>query len=147
MGLPGTIDPAVYEALRDVLKRQPQVRSVVYQPDSIQKRYLQAEIDPNRLEPGGGSPPPTLDVEWRFTPEDQWYRIHYAEPDSGLNCGWHRDEDHDALGSVHFQYELPGDDEPTHGPATFNASSPPEICWRALERLFENRRPRLLELV
>jgi len=49
MGLPGTVDTSVYEGLKDVLQRHPFITTVSYEPDSIVKRFLQAEIDPNRV--------------------------------------------------------------------------------------------------
>ena len=63
MGLAGTTDSSVYEGLRDVLRRQPEVTSVTYRPDSIEKRFLRATIVPERLEPPTGPESPTLDVE------------------------------------------------------------------------------------
>ena len=42
------------------------------------------------------------------------HRIHYADPNTGFNCGWHRDDDHPELGPVHFQYEIPRKDEGGH---------------------------------
>ncbi len=92
MGLSGTIDSSVYEGLKDVLQRYPVVENVTYEPDSIVKKYLQARIAPALVSPPTGPTPPTLDVEWRFTAEDQYYRIHYADPNTGFNCGWLRDE-------------------------------------------------------
>jgi hypothetical protein len=143
MGLAGTTDPSVYEGLRDVLRRQPEVTTVTYQPDSIGKRSLRAEIAPERVDPPTAPESPTLDVEWRFADGDSQYRIHYADPNTGFSCGWHRDEDHPDLGAVHFQYEDPGTGGTTHESARFESSVPTEILWRAVERLFEQRLPSL----
>jgi hypothetical protein len=66
MGLSGTTDSSVSEGLRDVLQRHPVTTNVVYKPDSIVKRSLQAEIDPDRVLPPTGPEPPTVAVEWRF---------------------------------------------------------------------------------
>ena len=143
MGLAGTTDSSVYEGLCDVLRRQPEVTSVAYRPDSIEKRYLRATTAPERPDPPTGPEPPTLDVEWRFGSEGQQYRIHYADPNTGFSCGWHRDDDHPELGAVHFQYETPSTEETTHESAAFESSVPTEVLWRALERLFEERLPSL----
>lgn len=142
MGLPGVTDSTVYDGLRDVLKRQPEVTAVTDEPDSISKRFLRAEIDPARVTPATGPDSPTLDVEWRYDGGDQYYRIHYADPNTGFNCGWHRDEDHPDLGPVHFQYETPTG-EIHHESVHFRKTIPTEICWTAMDRLFEDRLPSL----
>lgn len=139
MGLAGTIDTSVYEGLRDVLRRQPAVTTVTYRPDSIVKRFLRARVDPGRVVPPTGPEPPTIDVEWRFSGDEQRYRIHYADPNTGFNCGWHRDGDHPELGLVHFRYEGPGPDERGRKPAQFSKSVPTEILWSALDELFRER--------
>jgi len=141
MGLSGTIDSTVYEGLKDVLQRYPFVTRVTYEPDSITKKFLRAHIDPPRLDPSIGLNPPTLDVEWRFTADDQYYRIHYADPNTGFNCGWHRDDGHPELGTVHFQYENPTTGAADHQHATFENEIPTEVLWTALDRLFEEKLP------
>lgn len=144
MGLRGTTDSSVYEGLKDVLQRHPAVTSVTYEPDSIVKRYLCARIDPDRVIPPTGPASPTLDVEWRFVDDEPYYRIHYADPNTGFNCGWHRDDDHPELGPVHFQHEHPVRDESDHQRAQFQKTIPTEILWTALDRLFQERIPTLL---
>ena len=144
MGLSGTTDSSVYEGLRDVLQRHSVTTNVVYKPDSIVKRYLQAEVDPDRIVQPTGPQSPTLDVEWRFVGDEGFYRIDYADPNTGFNCGWHRDDDHPELGPVHFQYEIPRNDEGGHERARFSKAVPTEILWTALNRLFEERIPTLI---
>jgi hypothetical protein len=143
MGLSGTTDSSVYEGLVDILGRHPAVTSVGYEPDSIVKKFIRAQIDPNRIVPATGPEHPMLDVEWRFVGDEQQFRIHYADPNTGFNCGWHRDDDHPELGSVHFQYDHPETGETTHERAQFEKSVPTEILWTVLERLFEDRIPSL----
>ncbi len=145
MGLEGVTDNTVYEGLKDVLQRQPEVTTVNYEPDTISKKYLRASIDPSRIDPLTGPEPPTLDVEWRFDQGEQYYRIHYADPNTGFNCGWHRDSDHPDLGAVHFQYQQPASGEGSHTKSDFSKIVPAEILWTALERLFEERIPSLAE--
>lgn len=145
MGLPGTTDSSVYEGLKDVLQRYPLATTVSYEPDSIVKRFLRAEVDPTRVAPPTGPEPPTLDVEWRFVENDPYYRIHYADPNTGFNCGWHRDDDHPDLGPVHFQYEHPVRGDSTHEGAHFEKTVPTEVLWSALDRLFEERVPNLTD--
>jgi len=144
MGLSGTIDSSIYEGLKDVLQRYPVVESVTYEPNSVVKKYLRAQIAPVLVSPPTGPTPPTLDVEWRFTSADQYYRIHYADPNTGFNCGWHRDDDHPELGAVHFQYKHPteGND---YQPARFENEVSTEILWTALDRLFEEQIPELID--
>ena len=143
MGLSGTIDSSVYEGLKDILQRHPAVRSVSYEPDNIVKKFIQAEVDPNRVVPTTGPESPTLDVEWRFVGDESQFRIHYADPNSGFNCGWHRDDDHPELGEVHFQYYHPASDETNHEPTQFEKQIPTEILWTVLDRLFQERLPEL----
>jgi hypothetical protein len=143
MGLPGTTDSSVYEGLKDVLQRHPFITTVTYEPDSIVKQFLRAQIDPSRVVPATGPESPILDVEWRFVGNEPYYRIHYADPNSGFNCGWHRDDDHPDLGPVHFQYDNPETGEREHERIQFEKTIPTEILWIALDRLFEERIPRL----
>lgn len=145
MGLSGTIDGSVYEGLKDVLQRHSVVTTVAYEPDSIVKKSLRAQVDPSRVIPPTGPESPTLDVEWRFTTDDQYYRIHYANPNTGFNCGWHHDDDHPKLGPIHFQYENAATGECEYERAHFEKEVPAEVLWTALDRLFENRIPDLTE--
>jgi hypothetical protein len=144
MGLSGTTDHSVYEGLRDVLQRYPLVTTVTYEPDSIIKKFLRAQVDPNRVSPPAGPEPPTLDVEWRFEQNQSNYRIHYADPNTGFNCGWHRDDDHPGLGPVHFQYANPVTGKSNHEQAQFSKSVPTEVLWLALDRLFKTKIPALV---
>ncbi len=141
MGLPGTIDTSVYNGLRDVLTRHPTVTTVGFEPDSISKEFVRAGVAPARLDPPTGPDSPVIDVEWRFRGNTEYYRIHYANPNTGFNCGWHRDDDHPDLGPVHFQYENPVTEEAGHSRAEFAKSVPTEILWTALQRLFETKIP------
>lgn len=144
MGLPGTTDSSVYRGLKDVLQRHPYTTVVTYEPDAIVKASLRARIDPDRVDPPTGPTAPTLDVEWRYTGGTPYYRIHYADPNTGFNCGWHRDDDHPDLGQVHFQYDQPKSGEAGHMQATFEKTLPTEILWSALGRLFETKLPTLV---
>lgn len=143
MGLSGTIDSSVYEGLKDVLQRHPAVTSVGYEPDSIVKKFIRARIDPNRVVPVTGPDAPLLDVEWRFAGDEQQFRIHYADPNTGFNCGWHRDDDHSELGSVHFQYDYPEIGVSNRERVEFQKSIPTELLWTVLDRLFQDRIPSL----
>ena len=141
MGLPGTIDASVYTGLRDVLNRHPKVTTVEFEPDSISKAFIRANVVPVRIDPPTGPDSPVLEVEWRFRRGREYYRIHYADPNTGFNCGWHRDEDHPDLGSIHLQYEHQKRGEADRLRTEFTKSIPTEILWTALRRLFETKLP------
>lgn len=143
MGFPGVTDSTVYHGLWDVLTRQPEVVAIEYRPDSIRKQFLRATIDPDRVSVPTGPKAPAVDVEWRYYRDETYYRIHYHDPNTGFNCGWHRDDHHSDLGAVHFQYEQPATGEREYRPAEFTKSAPTEILWEAVDRLFENHLPRL----
>lgn len=51
---PGSENPVLYRTLKDVLERQAEAISVWFEPDAIQKRYLVAEIGPQRVVPPPG---------------------------------------------------------------------------------------------
>ncbi|WP_241768144.1 hypothetical protein [Haloferax sp. ATB1] len=129
--------------MKDVLQRHPAITSVAYEPNSIVKKFIQAQVDPNRVVPTTGPKPPTLDVEWRFVGDDPAFRVHYADPNTGFNCGWHRDDDHPELGAVHFQHYVPELGETNHEPAQFEKQIPTEILWAILDQLFQERLPEL----
>jgi len=143
MGLPGTVDSSVYDGLRDVLRRYPVVTAVTYEPDSIVKRFLRATVDPNRVTPATGPSSPTLDVEWRYADDLQYYRIHYAtrtpgfEPAAGIATTTIRN-------SVRYTSRFP-----IRKPARPITSAPPSASSSrrrysgpALDRLFETRIPK-----
>ncbi|MFC5279731.1 hypothetical protein ACFPM1_13325 [Halorubrum rubrum] len=132
----GTENQALYRTLKDVLVRQTEVASVRFEPDAIQKRYLAAEVDPQRVVPPTGPEPPQLEVHWKLTPPHDEFRIDYADPNAGFHCGWHRDEDHDDLGAVHFQYRTAPMETPEYEGVVFEAASPPRLLWECCEELF-----------
>lgn len=145
MGLPGVTDSTVYEGLKDVLQRQPEVTSVEYKPDSITKKFLRATVSSTRVPVPTGPEPPALDIEWRYYRDETYYRIHYHDPNTGFNCGWHCDDDHPDLGPVHFQYEHPERDECDYASAQFTKTLPTEILWEAIDRLFDECLPSLTD--
>jgi hypothetical protein len=143
MGLPGVTDQTVYRSLNDVLIRQPEITTVQYEPDSISKEWLGATITPARVHPPTGPDAPELRVEWRFHRGESYYRIHYHDPNTGFNCGWHCDDDHPDLGPVHFQYEYPPTDDSNYERAHFSKTVPTQILWTAVECLFDMKIPTL----
>jgi len=134
----GAENPALYRTLKDVLERQAEVTAVRFEPDAIQKRYLAAAIDPQRVVPPTGPESPQLEVHWKLTPPHDEFRIDYADPNSGFHCGWHEDDDHDDIGAAHFQYQTASMETPTSEAVVFEASSPPKLLWECCDDLFNN---------
>lgn len=133
----GQENPALYRELKDVLERQSELAGVRYEPDEVQKRYLSAEVDPERIRPPTGPKPPQVEVRWKLVPPHDEYRIDYHDPNLDIHCGWHCDDDHSELGETHFQYRTPETDGPQYEEATITASSPARILWECLRQLFE----------
>lgn len=133
---PGSQNPGIYRNLKDVLRRQPQVVTVWFEPDAIRKSHLAAEIDPIRLHPPSGPKPPTLEVRWKTAPPHDSFRVDYHDPNTGFHCGWHRDDDHTDLGEIHLQYRTSEMNEPLREPVAFEAESPARLLWECCERLF-----------
>ena len=131
-------NPVIYRTLKDVLERQAEVISVWFEPDAIQKRFLAAKIDPQRVVPSTGPESPQLEVHWKLTAPHDEFRIDYADPNVGFHCGWHQDGDHTDLGAAHFQYQTASMETPAYEKAVFEAVSPPKLLWECCDELFEN---------
>ena len=124
---------------RDVLERVPQIVAVEYVPDDVEARQLRAIFDPDRLDPPTGPEPPELLIAWyRGTPHD-WFRVDFADPNTGFHAGWHQDEDHPELGRTHFQYTT--DDKSDRWGVTFEHRTPSIILWKIVEALLEDVYP------
>lgn len=134
---PGAENLALYRTLKDVLERQAEVISVWFEPDAIQKRYLAAEIDPQRVAPPTGPESPQLEVHWKLTAPHDEFRIDYADPNLEFHCGWHQDDDYTGLGAAHFQYQTASMETPQYEGAVFEADSPPKLLWECCDDLFE----------
>lgn len=137
---PDEVRGNVYSVLRDVLRRPDEIDAtrVHYRPSTAERRYLEAFVHPDRLDPPAGPETPSITVRWARRPPHDEFRIDYADPNVDVHCGWHRDDDHPEYGPVHFQYDHPGVDGPVYESASFEASSPPRILWEVLDRLFED---------
>jgi hypothetical protein len=134
---PRAENPALYRTLKDVLERQAEIVSVWFEPDSIQKRYLAARIDPQRVTPSTGPESPQVEVHWKLTSPHDEFRIDYADPNVGFHCGWHQDENHSDLGVAHFQYQTDSMETPHYDGVVFEAASPPKLLWECCDELFE----------
>ncbi len=135
---PGAENPALYRTLKDVLERQGEVRSVWYEPDAIQKRFLAAAVDPQRIVPPSGPDAPRVEVHWKLVVPHDVFRIDYADPNLPFHCGWHRDDDHNDIGETHFQYTTPAMETPQYEQVTFEAEAPAKLLWECCEELFAN---------
>jgi hypothetical protein len=137
----GADNPALYRVLKDVLERLPEVIAVWFEPDAIQKRYLAAEVGPQRVIPPTGPESPQLEVHWKLTAPHDEFRLDYADPNSEFHCGWHHDDDHTDLGAAHFQYQTASMESPHYEAVAFEAASPPKRLWECCIDLFENVLP------
>jgi hypothetical protein len=145
MGVPRpNADPNanLYEQLkRDVLNRLPQVTNVGYEPDPVRAKRLRATFAPERLEPPTGPESPTLTVAWIRGTRRDWFRVDYADPNTGLHAGWHQDGDHPDLGPCHRQVTTP-DGATERAPFGFEFETPSRRLWEIINDLLENVVPR-----
>jgi hypothetical protein len=125
---------AILSRLKEELQHHPVVTQVRFRPSAISARNLEAELDPIRFDSGERSRTATLDVRWHPKDGDDWFRIHYSDPATGFDCGWHQDDDHPELGPAHFQWR-DGDEAPTRESVRFSHETPVGILWECLERL------------
>lgn len=124
---------------RDVLDRVPQITSVAFVPNRIEASQLHVRFAPDRLTPPTGPDPPELEIVWyRQTPRD-WFRVDYADPNTGFHAGWHQDESHPDLGPAHVQYTTDG--ETTRRTVTFDYETPSLLLWEIIERLLSTVHP------
>jgi hypothetical protein len=125
---------------RDVLDRVPHITSVEFVPDDIEARRLKAHFDPARLDPPTGPEEPELVVAWYRQDPYDWFRVNYADPNTGFHAGWHQDEDHPDLGQAHFQYSTAegGDRWGT----TFEHDTPSLLLWEIVETLLDDVLPK-----
>jgi hypothetical protein len=124
---------------RDVLDRVPQITRVEFVPDRIEAETLRAMFAPDRLTPPTGPDAPELEIVWyRQTPHD-WFRVDYADPNTGLHAGWHQDAAHSNLGRTHFQHTIDG--ETTRRKVTFDHETPSLVLWEIVEHLLSTVHP------
>ncbi|MCU4743347.1 hypothetical protein [Natronoglomus mannanivorans] len=72
-----------------------------------------------------------FEVLWRPRSGVDVQRVHWA--DDAVSLGWHKDDDHEELGTTHFQIE--SDNELVHESGDLEAEAPLsflEICLRRL---------------
>ena len=123
--------------LKRILETRPEITSVEYVPDSIQKRALSARCDPHIVRPVTGPEAPILTV----TLHENKFRIDYHDPNEEFHCGWHVDDDHPEYGPIHFQQRVESADEHTYESANIDARTAPTILLVVVQRLFETVLP------
>ncbi|WP_267643528.1 hypothetical protein [Haloarchaeobius amylolyticus] len=77
-----------------------------------------------------------VEVLWRPREGTDVQRVHWA--DEAVSLGWHKDDDHQDLGTTHFQRE--GDGEEIHEPGHIEVEAPLSFLETCLDRLPEELR-------
>lgn len=124
---------------RDVLDRVPHITTVEFVPDDIEATRLRATFDPDRLDSPTGPEPPTLVVTWYRRDPNDWFRVDYADPNTGFHVGWHQDDDHPEYGAAHVQVSTA--DVEDRWPVTFDHETPSLILWEIVDALLADVLP------
>ncbi|WP_232833731.1 hypothetical protein [Saliphagus sp. LR7] len=73
----------------------------------------------------------TLEVAWRPRTATDVQRVQWA--DSVVSLGWHKDDDHDDLGTTHFQRD--SGNQTVHEPGNLDVEAPLSFLETCLQRL------------
>ncbi|WP_049929235.1 hypothetical protein [Halopiger goleimassiliensis] len=73
----------------------------------------------------------TVEVTWRPRADTDVQRVQWV--DEAVSLGWHKDDDHDELGTTHFQIET--DEKRVHEPGRLEAEAPLSFLETCLQRL------------
>lgn len=122
-----------YQLKRDVLDRIPEITSVVFVPNRAEATTLQATFDPTRLDAETEPDEPTLTITWYRQSPNDWFRVNYSDPNTGLHAGWHQDEDHPELGPAHFQRST--GNATKYQALSFDHETPSLILWEIVEHI------------
>ena len=120
--------------LKERLEKEPGCADVQYRPSRPRPRSVVATVD-IELFLGEAFPrqEATVEVTWRPRGDTDIQRVHWA--DEAVSLGWHKDDDHEALGTTHFQIETDG--ELRHEPGHIDAEAPLSFLECCLQRLPE----------
>jgi hypothetical protein len=126
--------------LNERIVNTPGVSTVRYEPSRLRPRTVIGDVD---VEMFLGEEFPRkeaqLEVTWRPREDVAVQRVHWV--DDAVSLGWHKDDDHDDLGTTHFQCESA--DDRVHEPGHIEVEAPLsflEICLNRLpDRLDETR--------
>ena len=73
----------------------------------------------------------TCEVTWRPRAGTDVQRVQWV--DDAVSLGWHKDDDHEELGTTHFQIETA--EESVHEPGHLEAEAPLSFLETCLQRL------------
>ncbi|WP_096394177.1 hypothetical protein [Halorubrum trapanicum] len=97
-----------------------------------------ADVNPRQFLDDDEYPVTAARIEIGFQPQTgephEYYRFNWIEPDRRLLVGWHRDDTHDDLSTVHLQVN-DGATPAAHEPAQFINSHPLDVVERHLDSL------------
>lgn len=124
-----------FEGLRRISKRLqnvPGFTDIRYEPSRIRPRTVVATVDVEMFL-GRAFPrtEATVEVTWRAREGTDVQRVQWI--DETVSLGWHKDDDHPALGTTHFQID--SEDESDHEPAHIEAEAPLHFLEICLDRL------------
>ena len=91
--------------IKERLENVPGASRVRYEPSSIRPRSENADIDVEMfLSHAFPRSEGQIEVLWRPREGTDVQRVQWS--DDAVSLGWHKDDDHPALGTTHFQLEL-----------------------------------------
>ncbi|WP_135853443.1 hypothetical protein [Halorussus salinus] len=102
----------VHEAVHDWLSGHAGFETVRYEPSSIRREAVHADVDPGvMLQTDYDASTVRLEVQFEFPQNEshEYYRIQWVEPDRDASVGWHRDDHRNQLGECHLQLDSGGD--------------------------------------
>ncbi|WP_206537762.1 hypothetical protein [Natronorubrum bangense] len=118
--------------IKERLEKEPGFSNVQYRPSRLRPRSIVADVD-TEMFLGKGFPrkQATFEVAWRPRAGTDVQRVQWA--DDAVSLGWHKDDDHEDLGTTHFQIET--DEELFHEPGHLEAEAPLSFLETCLQRL------------
>lgn len=118
--------------LKERLEKEPGFSAVHYRPSRLRPRSVVADVDVEIfLSNEFPRECATFEVMWRPRSGTDVQRVQWA--DDTVSLGWHKDDDHEDLGTTHFQVET--DESLTHEPGNLEAEAPLSFLETCLERL------------
>jgi len=110
-----------FGASKNDSKKEPGFSDVRYRPSRLRPRSVVADVE-TEIFLGEEFPrqQATFEVTWRPRADIDVQRVQWA--DDVVSLGWHKDDDHEELGTTHFQIET--DEELTHEPGHLEAEAP-----------------------
>lgn len=125
------------EGLRRVKERMenvPGFTQVQYEPSRIRPRRVSANVDVEMfLSDSFPRTEATIEVLWRPREGTDIQRVHWV--DDSISLGWHKDNDHQDLGTTHFQLET--GDKSLHEQGNIEVEAPLSFLEICLDRLPE----------